>query len=144
MVGELCFGSNFPSRADGDMMVALIRSAGIKIGTAKVWATQDLPIPVGAKQLFLMELPGWQLIQCGFVKQEINIDGAYTAMHMGPVLVVPVANKDVCLQCSWADTWTQWMGFQESSELQEFPQRSTRTLQKQNKETGKSNGRPSH
>ena len=39
----------FPSTAGRDMMVALVRSAGMKIGTANVSATQDLPIPVRAR-----------------------------------------------------------------------------------------------
>ena len=89
-------GVKLPSTADRDMMVARIRSAGIKIGTANVWATQDPPILIKARKVFLMEFR-WQLIQWGVVKQEINSDDAYAKMHKSPLLVVFMANKDDCL-----------------------------------------------
>ena len=49
-----------------------------------------------------------QLIQWGFVKQEIRIDDGFNSVHIGSLLVVRVTNKDDSLQCKWADTWADW------------------------------------
>ena len=132
--------AKFSSVGERDMAVALIRSANMNMGSDNVWATQDLPVPIRARKLFLMGLR-WQLIQWGFVKQEIKIDDDFNTMHIGSLLVVRVTNKDDSLQCTWADTWADWTEFQESSELQELLVRSARTLQKQAKGQGKSKGR---
>ena len=94
------------------MVVALIRSAAMKTGPNKVWATQDLPVPVGARKLFPMGLR-WQLIQWGFLKQEITIDDDFNNMHISPLLVVNVSSRTETLQCAWADTWADWTEFHE-------------------------------
>ena len=52
----------FRSLASRDIVVGLIRSAAMKMGPNNVWATQDFPVPVKARKLFLMGFR-WQLIQ---------------------------------------------------------------------------------
>ena len=119
----------FASVVDRDTAVALLRSGSLKIGESPVWATQDLPVPVRARKLFLMGLR-WQLAQWGFWKQEININDDFTCMHIGTKLVIKIANGEGRLLFNWADDWAQWEELQQSEELRQIIERSQSILQK--------------
>ena len=119
----------FASVVDRDTAVALLRSGSLKIGDSPVWATQDLPVPVRARKLFLMGLR-WQLAQWGFWKQEIDINDDFTCMHIGKKMVVKVANGEGRLLFNWAEDWAQWAELQQSEELRQLIERSQTILQK--------------
>ena len=119
----------FASVVDRDTAVALLRSGSLKIGDSPVWATQDLPVPVRVRKLFLMGLR-WQLAQWGFWKQEIDINDDFTCMHIGTKMVVKVANGEGRLLFNWAEDWAQWAELQQSEELRQLIERSQTILQK--------------
>ncbi|CAE7398490.1 unnamed protein product [Symbiodinium sp. CCMP2592] len=133
----------FASVVDRDTAVALLRSGSLKIGDSAVWATQDLPMPVRARKLFLMGL-SWQLAQWGFWKQEIHINDDFTCMHIGTKLVIKIANGEGRLIFNWADDWAQWAEWQQSEELGQLIARSQSILQKHmGKGLGKSKSKSS-
>ena len=61
--------AKFKSGLDRDTAFALFRTAKLKLDDTKIWATQNLPVPTRARNLFLLGLKRWQLGQWGFVKK---------------------------------------------------------------------------
>lgn len=129
--------AKFRSSDARDTAVASLRSAKLRIGNADVWATQDLPIPVRARKLFLLRLR-WQLGQWGFVKREMVVDDEYTTLSIANKVIVKVSSQGQNLQVEWADEWAQWQEFQESAELKDMSDKSHAILKKEGKGGGKS------
>ncbi|CAL1128732.1 unnamed protein product [Cladocopium goreaui] len=112
-------------------------SANIQAGDRRVWATEDLPVPVRARKLFLLGLR-WQLGQWGFVKKEMSVDDTYERLVIGGKVVVKleVVNKDI--QVTWADDWAAWQELQDSQEIADLCSRSKAIVEKSGKGGGKS------
>ena len=115
----------------------MFRSANIQAGDRRVWATEDLPVPVRARKLFLLGLR-WQLGQWGFVKKEMSVDDTYERLVIGGKVVVKVevVNKDI--QVTWADDWAAWQELQDSQEIADLCSRSKAIVEKPGKGGGKS------
>jgi hypothetical protein len=129
--------AKFRSTYERDTAVALFRSANIQVGDRRVWATEDLPVPVRARKLFLLGLR-WQLGQCGFVKKKMSVDDTYERLVIGGKVVVKVevVNKDI--QVTWADDWAAWQELQDSQEIADLCSRSKAIVEKPGKGGGKS------
>ncbi|CAJ1381016.1 unnamed protein product [Effrenium voratum] len=83
--------AKFNSSYDRDMAAALLRSASMTCGDKHVWATQDLPIPVRARKMFLLGLR-WQLGEWGFSKREIEVGDEYFSLMIAGKVVVKLTN----------------------------------------------------
>lgn len=77
---------------DGDTAVALLRTGHLSVGEERVWATQDLPIPMHARKLFLLGVR-WQLAQRGFVKMSVDDDYQKLIIDNQIILEVTVVEK---------------------------------------------------
>lgn len=124
-----------------DTAVALMRSASIKVGEKHVWASQDLPVSIRARKLFLFRLR-WQLGQWGFTKQEMVVDEEYSKLSIANKVIVKVETAGTNLQVHWADEWARWQDFQDSMELQDICEKSRVLLNKVGKGGGKSKNAP--
>lgn len=108
-----------------------------KLVTVGSWATEDLPVPVRARKLFLLGLR-WQLGQWGFVKKKMSVDDTYERLVIGGKVVVKleVVNKDI--QVTWADDCAAWQELQDSQEIADLCSRSKAIVEKSGKGGGKS------
>ena len=123
----------FRNGYERDLAIGILRSARLKHGDDNVWATQDLPIPVRARKLFLMSLR-WQLGEWGFVKKEFEIDDLYTHLRVGGKVVLKVSTADGNLKLQWDDAWAIWGDLQQSPELQAILDKSKEFLTSEERE----------
>ena len=81
--------AKFSTIYDRDITAALLCSANVREGGKRIWATQDLPIPVRARKSLLLGLR-WQLGDWGLMKKESSIDDMYGTMTISGRNVVKV------------------------------------------------------
>ena len=133
--------AKFASTVDRDTAVAMLRSARFQEGGTPVWATQDLPVPIRARKIFLVGMR-WQLGEWGFEKRNIQIDDDYTEMKVANEVVLKVFVENGALQCRWNDTWASWTELQSAPEVQSLGgARAAKTLSHLGKGNGKSKGK---
>lgn len=131
--------AKFSTIYDRDITAALLRSANVREGGKRIWATQDLPIPVRARKSFLLGLR-WQLGDWGLMKNQSSIDDMYGTMTSSGRNVVKVRCEKGELFIEWADDWSAWEELQTSPEVESLATRARTILSKAGKGSGKSKG----
>ena len=119
-----------------DLAVGILKRARLKHGDKNGWVTQDLPIPIRAKKLFLMGLR-WQLGELGLMEKEFEIDDLYTQFSAGGKMLLKVSAEDGSFKLQWNDAWAARDDLQQSPELQAIADKSKRVFDNQGKGAGK-------
>ena len=129
--------AKFASISKRHEAVTALRAASLKHESKQVWAKEDLPIHINARKSFLNSLR-YQLVQWGFVYNEMVIDAGYTTLSVGPKVVVIVSIKEGVMKYDWCEQWSAWQELQTSPELQVLVTKATADLAKAAKGKGNS------
>jgi hypothetical protein len=116
--------AKFLSTFERATAVALLRSAGLQEGGARLWVTQDLPFLIRSRKMFLI---GWmsQLAQSGFMKHELSIDENFRSVLVGGQKVINMATENGNVVYTWSPQWDAWNDIQHSEELQLLKDRAS-------------------
>ena len=73
----------------------------------RVWATQDLPLPTRAKNIFLFGLI-WLVGEWGSDKRDKEIDERYDTMMITGNTVAKISSENGESEADWRSGWTEW------------------------------------